>query len=70
MRKYKSEICEVMHHDAMADFETGVISESRMREYDEMCLVQEPKATLRRGRENMQNIPFGIYENALPGDKI
>ena len=43
MRKYKSEICEVMHQDAMADFEIGAISEARMREYDEMCLVQEPE---------------------------
>jgi len=43
--KYKSEICEVMHQDAMADFEAGVISEERMREYDKMCLVKEPKAS-------------------------
>jgi DNA-binding transcriptional regulator YiaG len=41
--KYKSEICEAMHQDAIADFEVGAISEARMREYDEMCLVQEPK---------------------------
>ena len=41
--KYKSEICEVMHQDARADFEVGAISEVRMREYDEMCLVQEPE---------------------------
>jgi putative transcriptional regulator len=39
--KYKSEIYEVMHQDAIADFEVGAISETRMREYDEMCLVQE-----------------------------
>jgi len=39
--KYKSEIYEVMHQDAIADFEVGAISEARMREYDEMCLVQE-----------------------------
>ena len=41
--KYKSEICEAMHQDAQADFEVGAISEDRMREYDEMCLVQEPE---------------------------
>ena len=41
--KYRSKICEVMHQDAMADFETGVISEARMKEYDELCLVQEPE---------------------------
>jgi len=43
MSKYRSEICEIMHHDAMADFELGIISKARMKEYDEMCLVQEPE---------------------------
>ena len=41
--KYKSEICKVMHQDAMADFKVGAISEERMREYDRDCLVQEPE---------------------------
>ena len=41
--KYKSEICKVMYQDAIADFEVGAISEARLREYDEMCLVQESK---------------------------
>ena len=41
MKKYYSEICEVMHQDAMADFELGIISEARMREYDELCFVDE-----------------------------
>ena len=41
--KYKSEIYEVIHQDAVADFEVGAISEVRMREFDEMCLVQEPE---------------------------
>ena len=43
MKKYKSDIYEAVHEDAMADFEVGAISEARMREYDEMCLVQEPE---------------------------
>ena len=43
--KYKSEICKVMHQDAMADFKVGAISEKEMQEYDEMCLVKEPKTT-------------------------
>ena len=41
--KYKSEIYEVVHQDAVANFEVGAISEARMREFDEMCLVQEPE---------------------------
>jgi len=43
--KYKSEIYEVIHQDAMADFKVGAISEERMKEYDKMCLVKEPKAS-------------------------
>jgi DNA-binding transcriptional regulator YiaG len=41
MKKYYSEACEVMHHDAMAEYELGLISEARMKEYDEMCFVKE-----------------------------
>ena len=36
--KYESEILEVMHKDAIEAYKIGVISEARMREYDEMCL--------------------------------
>ena len=43
--EYKSEICKVMYQDALADFEVGAISEARMREYDKMCLVQNPETT-------------------------
>ena len=43
--KYKSEIYKAMHQDATADFEVGAISEARMREYDEMCLVQKSETT-------------------------
>ncbi|MCL2067197.1 MAG: hypothetical protein FWG99_06995 [Treponema sp.] len=39
--KYKSEIYEVVHQDAVANFEIGAISELEMREFDDMCLVQE-----------------------------
>jgi DNA-binding transcriptional regulator YiaG len=36
--KYESEALEVVHQDAIAMFKAGVITETRMREYDEMCL--------------------------------
>ncbi|MCL2191113.1 MAG: XRE family transcriptional regulator [Treponema sp.] len=42
--RYKSEIYEVVHQDAMANFEVGAISEAEMREFDEMCLATESKA--------------------------
>ncbi|MCL2042980.1 MAG: hypothetical protein FWG89_02450 [Treponema sp.] len=40
--KYKSNILEMIHENAMANFEIGAISEARMQEYDEMCLVKTP----------------------------
>jgi len=41
--EYKSEIFKAIHEDAIADFEIGAISDARMKEFDEMCLIQEPK---------------------------
>jgi len=43
MKKYYSEICEVMHKETMAQFELGLVSETEMREFDELCFVQEPE---------------------------
>jgi DNA-binding transcriptional regulator YiaG len=45
--KYKSDILEVIHENATANFEIGAISEEKMREYDEMCLVEDSKTTQR-----------------------
>jgi putative transcriptional regulator len=41
--RYKSEIFEVIHQDATEMFAIGAISAARMRDYDETCLIQEPK---------------------------
>jgi len=43
--KYKSEIYEVIHQDATANFEIGAISKAEMKKFDKMCLVKEPKAS-------------------------
>ena len=43
--KYKSDIYEVVHQDAVEMFKIGAISEERMSEFDKMCLVKEPKAS-------------------------
>jgi len=42
--KYKSEIYEVVHQDAVEMFKIGAISEERMGEFDKMCFVKEPEA--------------------------
>jgi DNA-binding transcriptional regulator YiaG len=39
--KYESDIAEMIHENATENFKLGFISEARMREYDELCLVQE-----------------------------
>jgi len=41
--KYKSKIYETVHQDATEMFKIGAISKAEMTEFDEMCLVQEPK---------------------------
>ena len=40
MKKYKSEIKKVIHLEAVSMHKVGGISDERMREYDEMCLVK------------------------------
>jgi DNA-binding transcriptional regulator YiaG len=42
-RKYKSELLGVLHEDALADYQLGIISGEEMREYDRDCLASEPK---------------------------
>jgi DNA-binding transcriptional regulator YiaG len=42
MKKYKSEISKVLHQEAVEMLRVGGISNERMREYDEMCLVKPP----------------------------
>ena len=58
--KYKSDIYEVIHQSAIDKFEIGAISEARMREYDEMCLVKIPdpvyKAEQNKGIEKLTSI--------------
>jgi DNA-binding transcriptional regulator YiaG len=41
-QKYQSEILGVIYEDALADFRVGAISEERLREYAEGCLVKPP----------------------------
>ena len=42
-KKYQSEALMVNHQSAESLFRLGEISEAEMREFDEMCLVQEPE---------------------------
>jgi DNA-binding transcriptional regulator YiaG len=42
-KKYESEALQVIHEDMKGMHELGIISDARMREFDEMCLIQEPE---------------------------
>jgi hypothetical protein len=43
MLKYKSKILQMLHEDAVGNFEVGAITAEEMREFDRDCLVQEPQ---------------------------
>ena len=55
--KYKSDILEVIHENALANYEIGAISEAKMLEYDEMCLFEPSKTPQKteKPEENKQN---------------
>ena len=56
--KYKSEIFEVLHENAVEMYKIGGITEASMREYDEMCLaspnaVQESTPVYNENNKNV-----------------
>jgi DNA-binding transcriptional regulator YiaG len=57
--KYESEALKVIHQDAKAMYKSGVITEARMREYDEMCLPSpktKNKSSLVNTNDNSVNV--------------
>jgi DNA-binding transcriptional regulator YiaG len=42
MKKYKTEIKMAIHQDAALLHKAGLISDERMRHFDEACLVKPP----------------------------
>ena len=48
-KKFQSKILQAIHEDAKGMHRLGIISDAEMREFDEDCLVQEPKPT-RKGK--------------------
>jgi DNA-binding transcriptional regulator YiaG len=53
--KYKSEILQVLHEDAVEMYKIGGITEASMREYDEACLINpkvERKSATVYNKEN------------------
>ena len=56
--KYKSDILEVIHQSAVDKFEIGAISETKMREYDEMCLLEESDTNQDTMIEKRQHVEY------------
>jgi len=44
-KKYQSEAMQVIHEDMKGMQQLGIISDERMSEFDEMCLVNEPETS-------------------------
>jgi len=44
-KKYQSKILQAIHEDAQDMHELGIISDERMRYFDEECLIKEPEPT-------------------------
>lgn len=59
-RKYRSELLGVLHQDALADYQLGIISGEEMREYDKDCLVPEPK-TPKKNHTGARQAPASVY---------
>jgi len=44
MKKYRSEICEMLHEDFLAHFRHGVMSEAELREFEAEAFIDEDAA--------------------------
>jgi DNA-binding transcriptional regulator YiaG len=66
-RKYQSELLGVLHQDALADYQLGIISDEEMREYDEDCLVSEPKIP-RKTQTGIRQAPASAHAGPRPAD--
>ena len=63
--KYRSDILEIIHENASANFEIGAISEARMREYDKMCLTKDnDTARQPEASSKEENIPVSLLHGA------
>ncbi|MDR0683630.1 MAG: XRE family transcriptional regulator [Spirochaetaceae bacterium] len=61
-KRYKSEILQIVHEDAVGNFEIGAIDAERMREYDEACLEKEVLAAERSAvRNTARPAGAGVY---------
>jgi len=68
-KKYQSKILQAIHEDAKGMHKLGIISDERMREYDNECLVQEPKQKYETGnsQSNSSDVKPAVRISAKSG---
>jgi putative transcriptional regulator len=64
--KYKSEIFEVIHQNATDKYMIGAISPAQMREFDEMCLVQESETAKKAAKHRVYQPDTSLNLKPLP----
>jgi DNA-binding transcriptional regulator YiaG len=64
-KKYQSEILQMVHEEAVANFKVGAITEERMRHYDRECLLPESAVRLPASRGAQSSNPYPAPALAL-----
>jgi len=59
--EYKSEIYEVIYQSAVEKYNIGAISESKLKEYGEMCLMEKPEKI-----ESQEEIKYADFVTVCP----
>jgi len=54
---YDSDIAEMIHENAIANYKIGILSEAEMREYDKLCLTKKAlkNKTAQRATANIEH---------------
>jgi putative transcriptional regulator len=55
--KYESDVLQTIHESATEKFAIGAITEARMREYDELCLVSDNEKSKEDSAKETETIP-------------
>jgi len=59
-KKYQSDVLKVIHEDMKGMYKLGIINDNKMREFDRLCTVEEPKPVYNTEKN------VSIEKNILP----
>jgi DNA-binding transcriptional regulator YiaG len=60
-RKYKSELYQVIHEEALANFKVGAISEEQMHYFESRCFVQDDVSAIAVSQSATSARPLPAY---------